>query len=96
MKPLSPSPCTVGGSRTTDERTPREARASVRCALASRASAPPINTAVEGSEASLTAEAGVAVFKISFERWHADSAQRALTDHIRESFAGLKAVTARN
>src|ERR1035441_2388450 len=41
MKPLSPSPCAVGGSRTTDERTPREARESVIHALASRACAPP-------------------------------------------------------
>jgi transcriptional regulator MftR-like protein len=41
MKPLSPSPCTVGGSRTTEERTLWEARESVICAVASRARGPP-------------------------------------------------------
>src|SRR6516225_8590267 len=40
MKPLSPSPCTVGGSRSTEERTPREARASVICAVARRVRGP--------------------------------------------------------
>ena len=45
MKPLSPSPCTVGGSRTTDERTPREARESVICAVPSRVCGPPLRCA---------------------------------------------------
>ena len=40
--------------------------------------------------ASLTAEAGVAVFKIAFERWLDDPAERDLTVHIRESLAELK------
>lgn len=44
--------------------------------------------------ASLTAEAGVAVFKVSFERWHNGSGQQDLPHHIRESFAELKAMTA--
>ena len=40
MKPWSPSPWTVGASRTTDERTPREARESVSCAVARRIAGP--------------------------------------------------------
>jgi AcrR family transcriptional regulator len=44
--------------------------------------------------ASLTAEAGIAVFKISFERWVDETNQRDLSGLIRESFDELKAVTA--
>jgi AcrR family transcriptional regulator len=44
--------------------------------------------------ASLTAEAGMAVFRIGFERWIAEHAQRPLADHLRESLDELKAVTA--
>jgi AcrR family transcriptional regulator len=44
--------------------------------------------------ASLTAEAGIAVFKVGFERWVADNGERPLADFIRESLDGLKAVTA--
>src|SRR6266508_3587066 len=40
MKPWSPSPCTVGGSRRMDERTPREARDSVSSAVARRIRGP--------------------------------------------------------
>jgi AcrR family transcriptional regulator len=43
--------------------------------------------------ASLTGEAGVAVFKIAFERWHNDVEQHDLTYHVRESFDELKAMT---
>jgi AcrR family transcriptional regulator len=42
--------------------------------------------------ASLTAEAGIAVFKVAFERWIGDSVDRPLTDVIGESLDGLKAV----
>ncbi len=44
--------------------------------------------------ASLTAEAGIAVFKIAFERWVHDEERRDLSQHIRESLEALKAVAA--
>jgi AcrR family transcriptional regulator len=44
--------------------------------------------------ASLAAEAGITVFKIAFERWIHDRSRRDLAQHIRESFAELKTVTA--
>jgi AcrR family transcriptional regulator len=47
---------------------------------------------VEGLAASLTAEAGVAVFKIAFERWIDEANQRDFTAIMRESFDELKAV----
>ncbi len=49
---------------------------------------------VKDPAASLAAEAGIAVFKIAFERWVNDAGQRDLAQHIRESFGELKAVTA--
>lgn len=42
--------------------------------------------------ASLTAEAGIAVFKVAFERWIADRAGRQLSTVIVESIDELKAV----
>jgi AcrR family transcriptional regulator len=44
--------------------------------------------------ASLTAEAGIAVFRIAFERWIDETNQRDLSRLIRESLDELKAVTA--
>ena len=44
--------------------------------------------------ASLTAEAGIAVFKIAFERWHSGTGQPELPQLISESLDELKAVTA--
>jgi AcrR family transcriptional regulator len=44
--------------------------------------------------ASLTAEVAIAVFKIAFERWITKNSRRDLPQHIRESLAELKAVTA--
>ncbi len=44
--------------------------------------------------ASLTAEAGIAVFKIAFERWTSETGQPDLPQLIRESLDELKAVTA--
>jgi AcrR family transcriptional regulator len=44
--------------------------------------------------ASLAAEAGIAVFKIAFERWINETGQRDLPQFIRESVDELKAVTA--
>jgi AcrR family transcriptional regulator len=46
--------------------------------------------------ASLTAEAGIAVFKVAFERWIGQTEQPDLARFIRESLAELKAVTAGN
>ncbi len=46
--------------------------------------------------ARLAAEAGVAVFKIAFERWVEENNATPLSDIIRESLAELKAVTAGN
>jgi AcrR family transcriptional regulator len=44
--------------------------------------------------ASLAAEAGVAVFKVSFERWITGSRSLPLSDIIRQSLTDLKAITA--
>jgi AcrR family transcriptional regulator len=44
--------------------------------------------------ASLTAEAGVAVFKIAFEHWVSEAGGPGLPELIREALAELKAVTA--
>jgi len=44
--------------------------------------------------ASLTAEAGVAVFKVAFERWVGDADQAELPEVIRASLDELRAVTA--
>ena len=44
--------------------------------------------------ASLTAEAGVSIFKIAFGRWVSETNQRTLGQLIRESLDELKAVTA--
>ncbi|MEU1438230.1 helix-turn-helix domain-containing protein [Streptomyces sp. NPDC005786] len=44
--------------------------------------------------ASLAAEAGIAVFKVAFERWIAGADDRAMGAYIHESLDGLKAVTA--
>jgi AcrR family transcriptional regulator len=46
--------------------------------------------------ASLAAEAGIAVFRIAFERWVTEACQRDLPLVIRESLDELKAVTAGN
>jgi AcrR family transcriptional regulator len=43
--------------------------------------------------ASLAAEAGIAVFKIAFERWVHDGKRRDLASHIRKSLDDLRAVT---
>jgi hypothetical protein len=44
--------------------------------------------------ASLAAEAGIAVFRIAFERWIEDAGQRDLSLLMRQSLDELKAVTA--
>jgi AcrR family transcriptional regulator len=44
--------------------------------------------------ARLAAEAGIAVFKIAFERWVTGTSQRDLPQFIRDSLDELKAVTA--
>ena len=49
---------------------------------------------VRDPAASLAAEAGIAVFKIAFERWASETSQADLPQVIRESLDELKAVTA--
>jgi hypothetical protein len=44
--------------------------------------------------AGLTAEAGIAIFKIAFERWVSETVPAGLPQLIRESLDELKAVTA--
>ncbi|RCG29621.1 TetR/AcrR family transcriptional regulator [Sphaerisporangium album] len=44
--------------------------------------------------ASLTAEAGIAIFKVAFERWIKETNEKELPQIIRESLDELKAVTA--
>jgi AcrR family transcriptional regulator len=46
--------------------------------------------------ASLSAEAGIAVFRIAFARWVDETTQRDLPELIRDSLDELKAVTAGN
>ena len=48
---------------------------------------------VSDPAASLTAEAGIAVFKVAFERWLDEGNQKDLSRLIRESLDELKAVT---
>jgi AcrR family transcriptional regulator len=48
---------------------------------------------VKEPAASLTAEAGIAVFKIAFERWVSGPKQRDFPQLIRDSLEELKAVT---
>ena len=49
---------------------------------------------VTNPAASLTAEAGIAVFKVAFERWVSEGSQPDLPQLIRQSLDELKAVTA--
>jgi AcrR family transcriptional regulator len=49
---------------------------------------------VSDPAASLAAEAGIAVFKIAFERWISQASQPDLPQLIRDSLDELKAVTA--
>jgi AcrR family transcriptional regulator len=49
---------------------------------------------VDEPEASLTAEAALAVFRIGFERWVADDDERDLPERLRESMDALRAVAA--
>jgi AcrR family transcriptional regulator len=44
--------------------------------------------------ASLAAEAGIAIFKIAFERWIKDSRRGDLAGHLRTALVELRAVTA--
>lgn len=44
--------------------------------------------------ASLASEAGIAIFKLAFERWVHDARGRDLSQHVRESLTALKAVAA--
>ena len=50
---------------------------------------------VPDATARLVAEAGIAVFKVAFERWLNDDAERALAEHLRESMDELRSATRR-
>ncbi|HEX5401307.1 MAG TPA: TetR family transcriptional regulator, partial [Pseudonocardiaceae bacterium] len=54
------------------------------------------NRGVPAAVASLTAEAGIAVFRVAFETWVVDPTGRDLPRLITESLDQLKAVTAGN
>ncbi|KAB7758125.1 TetR family transcriptional regulator [Mycolicibacterium mucogenicum DSM 44124] len=43
--------------------------------------------------AGLVAETGIAVFKVAFDQWLTDPADRSLAEHIREALAELKSAT---
>ncbi len=49
---------------------------------------------VTDPEASLAAEAGVAVFRVAFERWVGEPTDRGLSQVMRESLDQLRALTA--
>ncbi|MGA5134889.1 TetR family transcriptional regulator [Streptomyces olivoreticuli] len=49
---------------------------------------------VKEPAASLAAEAGIAVFKVAFERWTASTGRRSLSAFVREALDELKAVMA--
>ncbi len=49
---------------------------------------------VKETAANLAAEMGVAVFRVAFERWLAETNERTLSNVFRESFEELKAVSA--
>lgn len=49
---------------------------------------------VPDPEANLAAEAGVAVFRVAFERWVTDAQERELAELMRESMSQLAALTA--
>jgi AcrR family transcriptional regulator len=52
------------------------------------------NRGVSAPAASLTAEAGTAVFRIAFERWINEANEKDLSSLIRESFEELKSLVA--
>ncbi len=49
---------------------------------------------VSEPSATLTAEAGIAVFRVAFERWLLDPKSRKFATHVRESLRTLRAVAA--
>ncbi|WP_414170097.1 TetR family transcriptional regulator [Streptoverticillium reticulum] len=49
---------------------------------------------VKEPAASLAAEAGIAVFKVAFERWTTSTGRRSLSAFVREALDELKAMTA--
>ena len=63
-------------------------------ALASAIAAALRQRGVAAPAANLTAEAGIAVFKIAFERWVSEAGQADLPQLIQDSLTELKAVTA--
>ena len=88
--PLAPAP--VGGAAVTAELREREL---IKLASLSSALAGALRQrGVSDAAASLTAEAGIAVFRIAVERWVDEANERTLPDLVRASLDELKAVTA--
>jgi hypothetical protein len=49
---------------------------------------------VRDPAASLASEAGMAVFRLAFERWVSDEKKKNLAHHVRESLKALRSVAA--
>jgi AcrR family transcriptional regulator len=62
--------------------------------LASAIAAALLRRGLADPAATLTAETGVAIFKIAFEHWVNDAKRRDLAHHVRQSLDALKAVAA--
>jgi hypothetical protein len=54
----------------------------------------PIRSRVGDPAATLAAEAGIAVFRVAFERWVEETNQQDLPELVREGLGELRAVTA--
>jgi hypothetical protein len=50
---------------------------------------------VEEPDASLVAEAGIAVFRVAFAQWVSETEKRGYAAIVDESFARLRALTSR-
>ncbi len=70
----------------------RERELSKLASLASAASNALRRRGVPEPTASLAAEAGVAAFKVGFERWIDDAERRKMGHHVREAMLGLGAL----
>ena len=49
---------------------------------------------VPDADAVIVAETGIAIFRVSFERWVSDAGKGALTDEAKDSLKRLKLLTA--
>jgi AcrR family transcriptional regulator len=70
----------------------RERELAKLASLASAAAAALRTRGVADAAASLAAEAGIAAFKVGFERWVDDPRRRKMGHHVREAMRGLGAL----